>query len=768
LKRTTDICKKNIRLKEHFTPPSVLLFDRNRGRWYSICQNPRQLSPKAVPRVDNAELDSKLTPSTGNQVSCYGSFEESSPISRKKFSSILVGASKNRTAGSQASLGVCDKGKPGESRRRKATRLQRISMRHASRAAESHYTGERFMRAFILAVTGLAISVTACSSYGTSVVETNNPSHVASVSLALPASLAAGQTARAVATIKDQNGAVLSGRPITWYTSSASIASVNDSGVIAAVAPGAAVVSAVSEGVAGQKTMTVLPPIPTPVANLLVALNPSAVLVGQTAHATAVPEDSLGNPLSGRTVTWQSTNSNVAVVTSAGDVSAVAAGTTSIKGTSEGKTASAALTVSAPAPVPVATVSVSPTSSSLQVGATAQLSATTRDANNNVLTGRVIGWSSANTGIASVSSSGLVSAISAGTTQITVSSEGQSAIATITVSATAPVPVASVSVSPTAPSLQVGATVQLSATTRDASNNVLTGRVITWSSANAGIASVSSSGLVSAISAGTAQVTVTSEGKSAIATITVTAPAPPPPPPPGGSNEPTGLTAISDRPFNSTTSTYTAGEDGWWDNDNGGGMTIVQDATAPKSPSSVGRMNYPAGFSGGNSPGSVERQVNVTTLYVATWVKFSSNWQSHPSGVNKILHLWINGANRLVITAAGYVSDGPLTARISLQGISAGGNNSDGSGTYESNAQFIRGQWHKIEVIAVANTSGAANGSVKLYIDGVLATSCSGIAFVSGSANWDLAMWSPTWGGAGATVAATQYMEMDHIYLSGQ
>ena len=82
---------------------------------------------------------------------------------------------------------------------------------------------------------------------------------------------------------------------------------------------------------------------------------------------------------------------------------------------------------------------------------------------------------------------------------------------------------------------------------------------------------------------------------------------------------------------------------------------------------------------------------------------------SHPSGVNKILHLWINGANRLVITAAGYVSNGPLTARISLQGITAGGNNSDGSGTYESDAQFIRGQWHKIEVIAVANTSGAAD-----------------------------------------------------------
>jgi hypothetical protein len=122
----------------------------------------------------------------------------------------------------------------------------------------------------------------------------------------------------------------------------------------------------------------------------------------------------------------------------------------------------------------------------------------------------------------------------------------------------------------------------------------------------------------------------------------------------------------------------------------------------------------------------------------------------------------------LVITAAGYVSNGPLTARISLQGISSGGNNPDGSGTYESTAQFVRGQWHKIEVIAVANTSGASNGSVKLYIDGVLATSCTGIGFVPDAGGWNLAMWSPTWGGTGATVTSDMYMEMDNIYLSGK
>jgi len=66
-------------------------------------------------------------------------------ISGNGLVSIKSPCNKFRTAGSQASLEVGDKGKPGESRRRKATRLQRVPRRHASRAAESHYRGGRVL-----------------------------------------------------------------------------------------------------------------------------------------------------------------------------------------------------------------------------------------------------------------------------------------------------------------------------------------------------------------------------------------------------------------------------------------------------------------------------------------------------------------------------------------------------------------------------------------------------------------------------------------------
>jgi uncharacterized protein YjdB len=797
------------------------------------------------------------------------------------------------------------------------------------------------MRTLILAVTGFAVSVAACSSYGTSVVEVNKtPARVASVSVTVPSSLSAGQKARGVAITKDANGALLTDRPIAWFTSSGSIASVTDSGVISAVAPGTAVVSAVSEGVSGQATMAVVPPPPTPIATVLVAVTPSAVVVGQTAIATATLEDSSGNPLSGRVVTWESSNTNVATVDASGTVNSKAPGNAMIKATSEGKTNASAFSVSAPAPVPVASVSVSPATSSLQVGGSVQLSAVTRDANGSVLTGRVISWTSGTPSIATVSSSGLVIAVAAGSASITAASEGQIASAAITVAAPAPAPVASVSVSPAASSLQigatvqlaavtrdansntltgrvvawsssnaniasvnsnsglvtavgagsatitatsetktgaaaitvtapavpvatvsvspasstllVGATVQLSATTRDASSNVLTGRVVTWSSANANIASVNAaSGLVTAVGAGSATITATSETKTGTAVITVSVPAPAPvatvsvspasssipvgasvqlsattrdasnnvltgrviawssgnagiasvnstsglvtavgvgsatitatsegksgsasitvttPPPPGSSNEPSGMTLIDERPFNSLAE-HAAPYSPAWDTDTN--LTIVQDATAPISPSNVIRVTFPAGFHSGTAPGHAGVAfTGYKTLYVRFAVKLSLNWQGEDSGFCKYFYAWINGSGDFFFASNG-VGNAPLEPYSMLQSLVTfpSGNGNWGPNLVPS-ARIIRGQWQTYEFVLVANSAGTADGSVDTFLDGVHITHVGGIQWTSGGGTWDTFEFRPIWGGTGSTlVQATQTMDMDNVYISGK
>lgn len=86
-----------------------------------------------------------------------------------------------------------------------------------------------------------------------------------------------------------------------------------------------------------------------------------------------------------------------------------------------------------------------------------------------------------------------------------------------------PAPVASVALTPAGPiSLQVGGISQLSAAPKDAAGNALSGRPVTWSSSADAVASVSGSGLVTAASAGTAQIIATSEGVSGQAAVTVT------------------------------------------------------------------------------------------------------------------------------------------------------------------------------------------------------------------------------------------------------
>ena len=95
-----------------------------------------------------------------------------------------------------------------------------------------------------------------------------------------------------------------------------------------------------------------------------------------------------------------------------------------------------------------------------------------------------------------------------------------------------PNPVTSVSVTATQPNIQVGGTVQLVATARDAGNLVVEGRTFEWSSADGAVASVSPTGLVTGLAAGSSEITATTEGVSGSLVINVTAEPPPPPPPP--------------------------------------------------------------------------------------------------------------------------------------------------------------------------------------------------------------------------------------------
>jgi hypothetical protein len=420
----------------------------------------------------------------------------------------------------------------------------------------------------------------------------------------------------------------------------------------------------------------------------------------------------------------------------------------------------------------VASVVVTFSKTSIVVGEAIQAKAVLRDRWNRQLSLDVT-WSSSNPAVADVSTRGVVTGRSPGSVSIIASHGTKSGSASLAVRqdsvSTSPAPVASVTVVLADSSLNVGQTAQGIATTRDANNNVLTGRSITWTSSNPSVASVSPSGLVTAIAAGSSQISANSEGKSASAPMTAadTSTAPPP-----GSVEPAGMTAVTQRPFS------TMLEDGWgvyaWSGTTAN-CAIASDPSAPKSPASIASIKYPAGFPGGGEPcgWAKEGMPNYRTWYLSFWFQISQNWQGHPTAVNKMLHVNIGGSNHIVVNLWGS-GPGMMQAGILLQGIVKGGNFDSGtSANFYPNlgpsGEIVRGRWYHEEVILVGNTSGTANGSVDWWLDGVKVGSRSGIQYVSGNGVFgEKIAWAPTWGGLGSTVSSTMYQFMDHIYVSGK
>ena len=258
---------------------------------------------------------------------------------------------------------------------------------------------------------------------------------------------------------------------------------------------------------------------PAPVASVAVTPASSTVAVGQTTQLTATPKDASGGNLANRTVSWSSTNTAVATVSSSGLVTGVAiGGPVTIVASSEGQDGSAVVTVTPP---PVATVTVAPANPTLTPGAVLQLVPTLLDASGATLTGRVVTWTSSNNGIASVSATGVVTGVAlGGPVTITATSEGRTGTATVNV--VAPV-VTSVSISPAATAVSSGGTTPLTAIVRDQSNAIMSGQVVTWTTSNASIATVSPTGVVTGVAAGgPVTITATVAGKSGTATVTVT------------------------------------------------------------------------------------------------------------------------------------------------------------------------------------------------------------------------------------------------------
>ena len=220
-----------------------------------------------------------------------------------------------------------------------------------------------------------------------------------------------------------------------------------------------------------------------------------------TLKATVTPSDLLD-----KSVTWKSSNTSVATVTSSGKVKGVKAGTATITCTSKVSGSKATCKVT------IGYVKLDQTEATITKGKTLTLTPTVYPSS---LTDKSVTWKSSNTAVATVSGDGTVKGIKAGTATITCTSNATGLSTTCTVT----VINGSITLNKSEAALEKGKTMTLKATLTPSD---LSDKSVTWKSSNTKVATVSSSGKVTAVKTGTATITCTSTALGLSATCKVT------------------------------------------------------------------------------------------------------------------------------------------------------------------------------------------------------------------------------------------------------
>ncbi|MDA8433312.1 MAG: Ig-like domain-containing protein [Nitrospiraceae bacterium] len=284
---------------------------------------------------------------------------------------------------------------------------------------------------------------------------------------------------------------------VTWNSSDAAIATVSDAegskGLAVSASAGTTSITATSGGVSGHTTMTVTDAALVSIA--ITPVNPGIALgTSQQFAASGTYTDGTTRDVTAE-VAWETGSPSVATISNSGGskglASSHAIGETSVSAASGAITASTTLTVTA---AQLASIQVTPQGASVTTGATQQFKATGTftDGSAQDLTTSA-SWSSSDASIAIVSnlpgSQGLASALSAGTVTVTATSGSLSGSASLTVR---DVTLASITVTPANLVAKFGTTIQYTAkgTYSDGSVQDIT-QLVTWSSSNASIATIS-------------------------------------------------------------------------------------------------------------------------------------------------------------------------------------------------------------------------------------------------------------------------------------
>jgi hypothetical protein len=323
-------------------------------------------------------------------------------------------------------------------------------------------------------------------------------------------SVTAGSTQTFNTSIKDQFGEIISAT-ITWGSSNTTVGTITSSGLFTAIKTGTTTIIAASDSVSGNATLTV---IPGAIASIMVMPSAAIIPVGHTQNFTASGYDANYNAV-GIIPNWSSSNNTVGNVSESGLFTAIKVGSAIISASYNGIAGIENITVT---PGNLSSIIVSLSNSLIIEGQTQNLTANGYDANGNDV-GIIPEWSSSNTTVGTMTSSGVFTAVAAGLTNITATNG--SIVSNSTILTVTPMPVlTTITISSATATFIIGNSTTFNATKLDQFGNPINASV-TWNSSNTTVGNVNQEGLFTALANGTTILTATAGEISGRITVRV-------------------------------------------------------------------------------------------------------------------------------------------------------------------------------------------------------------------------------------------------------
>jgi len=245
--------------------------------------------------------------------------------------------------------------------------------------------------------------------------------------------LVVGENVPLEAAIVDANGHAIQGAQVAWASSDTTVVTVDESGRVTAAGVGRTTITAVSDGVAAEVPVAVLP---TPVS---MAIAPQAIefaSLGDTIALAATAFDAEGNEIEGLAFVWSSTDTTVASVDALGRVVSVDNGTVDV---SAARAAASAVVTARVAQV-AESLEVLPAVDTVAVGDSIALTALATDANGYTIAAAAapaFTWTSAIPEVVAVDATGLAAALAPGVAPVTASAGDLEAASSLTVESAA-------------------------------------------------------------------------------------------------------------------------------------------------------------------------------------------------------------------------------------------------------------------------------------------------------------------------------------------